>query len=382
VAIVLVTEEAIPPAQRFSLTERLATEIAAMDYPVYLVCVRGAGDWTYPGVTYAPVDMPGWTLFDLKMRLRANLQLCAQVLRLCHTEPVMLVYGWWPIVFFGRYMGRKSVAADMPEFIEEMYRSFGKPMLRIMGPLLKAYQTLVARSCRLVLTESDIARAVWCSRGVSYERTRAMPYGVETDRFAVARRGDFRQEYGIAENDVVVLFHGDIGTDDGVDILLQATHDLPVKVAIVGGGDPAYMRYLKSIAGPNVLFTGWIAYSRMSEVLATCDICVAPFRSTLYTNSTCPIKVMEAMAAGKATVMSNLHTLAQYVTDGHDCRLVEPGDVSHLQSTISDLADRYGERRRLGENARRTAAERFHWRVRVREEARLLIGLASTERCP
>jgi len=64
--ILLVTEEAIPPVYRFSLTEKLAIEIANKGYPVYLVCVKGDGDFYHGGIRYHPVEVNGWSLFNLK----------------------------------------------------------------------------------------------------------------------------------------------------------------------------------------------------------------------------------------------------------------------------------------------------------------------------
>jgi len=41
------------------------------------------------------------------------------------------------------------------------------------------------------------------------------------------------------------MFHGDIGIDDGVDILIEATRGIGVKTVIIGNGDRKYMQYLK-----------------------------------------------------------------------------------------------------------------------------------------
>jgi len=125
-----------------------------------------------------------------------------------------------------------------------------------------------------------------------------------------------------------------------------------------------------------VIFTGWISYREIPGILLNADIYVAPFRSSLYTNSTCPIKQMEAMAAGKPVVMSELHTFSRYVTDRVDCRMVKPGDASNLKSVISELIIDPEERKRLGQNAKETAERNFDWRVRIRKEASILTEAA------
>ncbi|MBI5196130.1 MAG: glycosyltransferase [Nitrospirae bacterium] len=377
-AVVLITEEAIPPVQRFSLTQKIAEELADSGVPVYLISVRGRGEFKHKGVVHVSVDVPGWNLFAITQRIRANLKLCAETLWLCRRNNIKAVYGWWPIVFFARYAGGiRNVAADMPEFMDVMYRSFRKPLPLLMGAALRIFQKAAAKACKFIVTESDIARAVWCSRGVPYEKTYALPYGVEADVFSSAKPAGFRLENNIKDDEIMILYHGDIGIDDGVDVLIRAANNLPVKVVLAGGGERKYMNYLRTLAASNILFTGWIPYSIMPEVVASADICAAPFRSSLYTNSTCPLKPMEAMAAGKALVVSDLHTFSGYVADGVDCRLVRPGDVDSLRSVISELISNPEERRRLGENAKKSAREKFDWRIRVKKEASILIELAA-----
>jgi glycosyltransferase involved in cell wall biosynthesis len=199
---------------------------------------------------------------------------------------------------------------------------------------------------------------------------------VEVEVFEAAVPGSFRTEWGIGDDETVILYHGDIGIDDGVDVLLEAAGSLPARVVIAGDGDSSFMGSLKRRAPSNVIFTGWIPYGRMPDVVASADICCAPFRSSLYTNSTFPLKPMEAMAAGKALVMSELHAFSCVVRDGFDCRLVAPGDASRLREALAELISSHGERARLGLNARATARKCFDWRIRVEREARMLLDIA------
>lgn len=374
--LLLVTEEAIPPVYRFSLTEKIAIEIADKGHPVYLVCVKGNGDFSHRDIQYHPVEINGWSLFDLKKRAEANIRLILKAVQLCRKEDIRLVYGWWPVLFFTRLTGRKIVS-DMPEFIDVMYKSFNKPYSKFVGLCLRLFQRTVARLSEYVITESDISRAIWCSRKIPYEKTIAIPYGVDVEAFINSSRNEnFREEYGIGKDEPVIMFHGDIGIDDGVDILIEATRGIGAKTVIIGDGDRKYMQYLKKISSKDVIFTGWIPYREIPGILLNADIYVAPFRSSLYTNSTFPIKQMEAMAAGRPVVMSELHAFSRYVTDKGDCRLVMPGDANNLRSVISELIVNPEERKRLGQNAQRTARKSFDWRIRAGKEASLLIETA------
>jgi len=373
-SIILVTEEAIPPVYRFSLTESLAKELARRGIDVYLVCRRGDGEFRHAGIHYEPVDIKGWSLFDLRKRAEANLRLLFKVIRLLRTKDIKLVYGWWPILFFARISG-SPVVADMPEFIDVMYRSFNKPLSTFVSPFLRLFQKTVARMSRAVITESDIARAVWASRGIDYSRTYAIPYGVDVDFFISALPDrDFRKRYGIDETQKVIMYHGDIGIDDGVDLLIKATEGIGAKVVVIGDGDPKYMRYLRSLSHPDVIFTGWVPYRMIPGILKTADIYVAPFRSSLYTNSTCPLKIMEALAAGLPLVVSELHAISRYLRNGEDSLFFKPSDTPDLRKKIGLLLSDETMRKIFSTNSIETARKYFDHKIRINEEADLLIG--------
>lgn len=374
-AIILVTEEAIPPVYRFSLTEKLAITLAERGIKVHLVCRKGMGDFRHQGIFYHPVDVKDWSLFNLKKRAEANLRLIIKIWDIIRNNDVRLVYGWWPVLLFARIAGTQ-VAADMPEFIDVMYRSFNKPFSFFVSPLLRSYQKTVARMSKFIITESDFARAVWASRGIDYSKTFAIPYGVDVDFFISSpRNDDFRKGYGITEDDKIIMYHGDIGIDDGVDILIEATRGLNVKVVIIGDGDPAYMRFLKGISHKNVLFTGWIPYHQIPGVLKNADIYVAPFRCSLYTNTTYPLKIMEAMAAGRPVIVSHLHTMSFYLRDELDCLFFIPSDINSLKFCIQRLLSDTSLMRNIALRATGSARKYFDYKIRIKKEADLLISL-------
>jgi glycosyltransferase involved in cell wall biosynthesis len=69
--------------------------------------------------------------------------------------------------------------------------------------------------------------------------------------------------------------------------------------------------------------------------------------------------VLEAMAAGRPVVASRLPSLADVVAEGETGVLVPPGDAGALARRTRVLLDDAAGRRRLGEAARRRAAECF-----------------------
>jgi glycosyltransferase involved in cell wall biosynthesis len=71
------------------------------------------------------------------------------------------------------------------------------------------------------------------------------------------------------------------------------------------------------------------------------------------------LTVAEAMACGRAVVVSKSGGVTELFTDGVDAIGVEPGNVGEVAAAIRRLVDDAELRRALGRQARRTAEERF-----------------------
>jgi glycosyltransferase involved in cell wall biosynthesis len=62
--------------------------------------------------------------------------------------------------------------------------------------------------------------------------------------------------------------------------------------------------------------------------------------------------MLEAMAVGKALVMTRTPGLDEFVVDGETARLVPAGDPTALRAVLAELLADEPQRRRLGANAR------------------------------
>jgi glycosyltransferase involved in cell wall biosynthesis len=134
-------------------------------------------------------------------------------------------------------------------------------------------------------------------------------------------------------------FVGSLVWYKGVDVFLKAMQRLvgkPVIAKVFGGFDPdqdAHHRELRALAGPNVEFKGRFPNERLSEVYAEIDLLVVP--SVWYENS--PITIHEAYLTKTPVLASRLGGMAEYVRDGVDGLLFEPGSPEDLARTIERL---------------------------------------------
>jgi len=73
------------------------------------------------------------------------------------------------------------------------------------------------------------------------------------------------------------------------------------------------------------------------------------------------LAVLEAMASGTPVIASRVGGVPEIVRDGETGFLVPPGDVAQLHDRLSQVLGDASLARRLGDNARQDAVERFTW---------------------
>ena len=122
---------------------------------------------------------------------------------------------------------------------------------------------------------------------------------------AVIRPGDrltpYRAELGIGD-EPVVLYAGNVGFSQSLDLLIAAARELPAVTFLINGDGAARSSLeVEAESLSNVRFAGYIEPDRLSELLATGDIHVVPLKAGLGRVSV-PSKTYSIMAAGRPVV--------------------------------------------------------------------------------
>lgn len=125
-----------------------------------------------------------------------------------------------------------------------------------------------------------------------------------------------------------------------------------------------------------VTLCGTVDHDAVPLYLALCDAVVVPYSSTKDYFS--PLKLLEAMAAGRAVVASATEPVMQLVRDGHDALLVPPGDTDAMAAALLGLARDPIMRARLGTAARRRVAKYHTWDMVARRVLEFAGSLART----
>lgn len=155
-----------------------------------------------------------------------------------------------------------------------------------------------------------------------------------------------------------LLFFGRLSREKGISTLIEAVAQVPDSKLVVAGDGPQ-RQDLEDLAGRvaegRVRFTGYQRPERLRATLRRASVVVLP--SEWYEN--CPYTILEAFAAGKPVIASNIGGIPELVDVGQDGLLFEPGYAGELAECIRSLVGDGRLRQRLGQSARKKVEEQY-----------------------
>ena len=176
---------------------------------------------------------------------------------------------------------------------------------------------------------------------------------------------DLRRELGLDSHQALIMYHGKLAAEKGLDVLLEAlTHVDRSKyhLAIIGDGQPKYKAQIKGFIVANKLVhnVSLLGFrDNILEYLRQADFGILPSIQP----EALGITNLEYMMAGKAHISSNNGAQPEYVQDGVNGILVPPADVNALTEAINRLLNNNAERSRLGSQAKHDFENRLDYPV-------------------
>jgi glycosyltransferase involved in cell wall biosynthesis len=177
-------------------------------------------------------------------------------------------------------------------------------------------------------------------------RARFVPFGVDHETFRPAGAGD---------GGYVLVVGRDRGRDWRSVLAAVDGLDLPVKVCCrpqdLGGAR----------VPPGVEILGYVDRDTYRRLLGRARVVAIATRPVVYPSGQSVL--LEAMAMGRAVVVTATPALEGYVDDGVTALAVPPGDAGALRRRIEEAAGDDALRRRLGAGGRAAVEDRFNARA-------------------
>ncbi len=243
---------------------------------------------------------------------------------------------------------------------------FRRISLAVSRWLYRGAQTLLVSSRGM----EPKLRAMGLANAIEYFPNYAEPHGAQPGGEENAPPG--RSAFGLAEDDLVIGFAGNIGVAQGLDRVVEACAQLRARAPekarrlqflIVGDGpELPNLRALCASRGvaDRFVFTGWVDGGAVAGYMARCDVMLACLKDNEVLNLTLPAKVQTYMDAGKPVLAFMNGAGAQTVREAGCGFTAEAEKVESLCAAIGEIleTDR-GALREMGKNGQRYCAAHF-----------------------
>lgn len=198
------------------------------------------------------------------------------------------------------------------------------------------------------------------AKGVTASRRVMFPNWVELDRIRPLQVSPLRQEWGFEDDKVLVLYSGNMGEKQGLEVLIEAAKQLesqPELHFILCGDGAARPRLERQAADlANVSFKPLQPIEKLNDLLNLADIHVLPQRADAA-DLVLPSKLTNMLASGRPVVATAAPgtQVAELVNESG--LVVPPGDSRALAKALKELAPAVERRQSMGRAARLVAEQ-------------------------
>ena len=250
------------------------------------------------------------------------------------------------------------------------------------GPLktrvFKTIERLLSSISSGIIAISDIQKQELCDvhKVCSSEKTYVVPLGFDLNRFHNTDpkiRTDFRKRFQIPDESIAIGIIGRLVPIKNHTFFIEAFQkvkndcSLDIKAVIIGDGEDRQLLEelcqskglrVSTVEHPNpdydVVFTSWIY--EVETALAGCDII-----ALTSLNEGTPVSLIEAQAAGKPIVSTNVGGIANVVHENHTALLSSSLDVEAFAENLKVLVQSESLRKEFSENGWPFVKQKFHY---------------------
>jgi glycosyltransferase involved in cell wall biosynthesis len=230
----------------------------------------------------------------------------------------------------------------IPQGVAALLGRRGRPMLvttlggdiyGLRDPISRRVIAAVLRRSAAVTTMNSDMQDRLVELGAQPGQVAVLPMGADVD-------GIRSLSEGITSEPGRILFVGRLVEKKGVAVLIEALRRLPegsFSLIVVGDG-PLRTQLMAAAAGLPVTFRGALHRSELAREYARASAVVFPSVAAASGDQDgLPVALLEAMAAGRPVLASDLPGLRDAIVDGESGLLFPPGDSDVLARMLRDV---------------------------------------------
>ncbi|MES2762078.1 MAG: glycosyltransferase family 4 protein [Bacteroidota bacterium] len=282
---------------------------------------------------------------------------------MCESPPLFLGYS---ALYLNRIKKAKLIfnVSDLwPESAEKLGVVTNKQMLKLAYNL---EEKLYKRSVLVTGQTQGICKNI--NERFPSVKTFWLPNGVDVSYYDPSTvKGNWRDDNGFKENDILFLYAGIIGLAQGLEIILQAADKLKdqthIKFILLGSGPEKEklqaIRSEKQLS--NVFFFDAVSKTHMPQIVQASDVSVIPLRKLELFLGAIPSKIFENLAMEKAVILGvDGEARELFVNQGQCALYSEPENTEDLVKNVLLLANDPVLRIQLGAKGRMYVEQNFN----------------------
>ncbi|MGP5679538.1 glycosyltransferase [Glutamicibacter arilaitensis] len=238
--------------------------------------------------------------------------------------------------------------------------------------LARSIESLVANEADRAFAITEEVRDELVKRGAEKDKIEILPNAANIFQYVPLPAERSKVIEKKKKGEFLLGYAGSLVDYEGLDLLINAVAQLPESLSHVGAlvvGDGAVLPALKQQVTElgledRVRFTGRVPNEEINDYLAIFDTVVCPRKSNIVTELVSPLKPIEAMAAGRPVIGSNVSPIVTLLGAGGGRGLLfEADNVQSLAESIAQLANDPKMAQDMGRRARKWTVENRTWPI-------------------
>jgi len=237
-----------------------------------------------------------------------------------------------------------------------------KPMSTLRSMIKKQLLKYVYKHVDLVLFAGTQNKAYYKAYELTEQQLIFVPHAVDNLRFSYsAKNSEIRTQLGLRQDDILILFTGKFIPLKNPELLIKAfqTLDLPeVHLLLVGDGLLASQLQTR-YQSERIHFLPFQNQLSMPAIYQSCDLFCMPSR-----NESWGLAVNEAMAAGKAVIVSDRVGCAKDLIQDSNGLIFQSDNILDLQQKLKRLCKSRVQLQTMGQSSK-SIIERWNFDTQV-----------------